>query len=129
MVIDSSALAAILFREAEYQDFNAIISSAPVRRLAAPNLVETALVVESRKGERGRIELDLLIYEAGIEITAFDAAQADFARIAWRSFGKGRHPAALNMGDCYAYALARVMNEPLLFKGNDFSQTDIAAAA
>lgn len=128
MVIDSSALVAILFQEPEHHAFTEAIDAASIRRLSAPNLVETALVIEGRKGERGRIELDLLIYEAGIEITAFDAAQADFARIAWRSFGKGRHSAALNMGDCYAYALARVMNEPLLFKGNDFSQTDITPA-
>ena len=82
-------------------------------------------MIESRKGETGGRELDLLIYRADIEIIPLDPDQAEIARIAWRRFGKGRHPAALNYGDCFAYALARSRRLPLLYQGDDFSQTDI----
>jgi ribonuclease VapC len=82
-------------------------------------------VIESRKGEAGGRELDLLLYRAAIEIVAVDQDQAEIARIAWRRFGKGRHPAGLNYGDCFAYALARTRQLPLLFQGDDFSRTDI----
>jgi len=83
------------------------------------------MVIESRKGEIGGRELDLLLYRAGIEIVPVDQDQAEIARIAWRRFGKGRHPAALNYGDCFAYALAKARQVSLLFTGSDFSQTDI----
>ncbi len=83
-------------------------------------------MIESRKGEIGGRELDLLLYRAAIEIVAVDHDQAEIARTAWRRFGKGRHPAALNYGDCFAYALAKSRGLPLLFDGNDFAQTDIA---
>jgi ribonuclease VapC len=85
-------------------------------------------VIESRKGEPGGRELDLLLYRARIDIVPLDQDQAEIARIAWRRFGKGRHPAALNYGDCFAYALAKSRRLPLLYIGDDFSQTDIETA-
>ena len=84
------------------------------------------MVIESRKGDVGGHELDLLLYRARIEVVAVDQDQAEIARLAWRRFGKGRHPAALNYGDCFAYALAKSRRAPLLFTGNDFERTDIA---
>ena len=83
------------------------------------------MVIETRKGEAAGRELDLFIYRAGIEIVAIDHEQAEVARIAWRKYGKGRHPAGLNYGDCFSYALAKVSGSPLLFKGDDFNHTDI----
>ncbi len=97
--------------------------------LSAANLLEAAMVIESRKGETGGRELDLLLYRAGIEVVAIDQDQAEIARLAWRRFGKGRHPAGLNYGDCFAYALARSRRAALLFTGNDFTETDIERVA
>lgn len=87
-------------------------------------MLEASILIESRKGEAGGRELDLLIYRAGIEIMAVDQDQAEIARMAWRRFGKGRHPAGLNYGDCFAYALAKARRLPLLYLGGDFAQTD-----
>lgn len=126
MVIDTSAIAAILFNEPERARFNQQIGADDVRLISAATLVETAIVIEARKGKFGRSELDLFVYEAELDIVAFDAGQADLARLAWRTYGKGKHPAGLNLGDCFSYALSKATGEPLLFKGNDFSQTDIA---
>jgi ribonuclease VapC len=86
------------------------------------------MVIETRLGEPGGSELDLWLHKAGIEIVAVEAEHADQARRAWRRYGKGRHPASLNFGDCFSYALAALTGEPLLYTGNDFSQTDIRAA-
>jgi ribonuclease VapC len=86
------------------------------------------MVIETRLGEAGGSELDLWLHKAGVDIVAVDAEQADLARRAWRRFGKGRHPAGLNYGDCFSYALAATTQEPLLFKGHDFSRTDIRPA-
>jgi len=86
------------------------------------------MVIESRKGETGGHELDLLLYRARIEVVAVDPDQAEIARLAWRRFGKGRHPAGLNYGDCFAYALAKSRRAPLLFTGADFTQTDMERA-
>lgn len=127
MVIDSSAILAILLREPEAAAFAQAIELASVRLISAATLLEAAMVLESRKGAEGARALDLLVYRSGAEIVAFDAAQAEVARKAWRQFGKGRHPAALNFGDCFAYALAQVTGQPLLHKGNDFALTDLAA--
>ncbi len=126
MVIDTSAIAAILFDEPERASFNRMIEAAERRLISAPTLLESTLVVESRKGERGRAELELFIHEARLEVVAFDRNQADLAARAWRTYGKGRHPAGLNYGDCFAYALAKASRAPLLFKGSDFAQTDVA---
>jgi ribonuclease VapC len=93
--------------------------------LSAANLLEASMVIESRKGDAGGHELDLLLYRARIEVVAVDQDQAEIARLAWRRFGKGRHPAGLNYGDCFAYALAKSRRAPLLFTGTDFTQTDI----
>lgn len=128
MVIDSSAIVAIAFDEPEAADFEARIADDPIRLISAATLLEAAMVIETRLGEAGGIELDLWLYKAGVEIVALDADQADLARRAWRRFGKGRHSAGLNYGDCFSYALAAIRQEPLLFKGKDFSQTDIHVA-
>ena len=125
MVIDSSAIIAVLLDEANAADIARAIESNSQRLLSAANLLEASIVIENRKGEAGGRELDLLIYRAAIEIVAVDQEQAELARSAWRRFGKGRHPAGLNYGDCFAYALARTRQLPLLFQGDDFSRTDI----
>jgi len=126
MVIETSAIIAVLLNEANAGIARAIESCSP-RLLSAANLLEASIVIESRKGEAGGRELDLLIYRAAIEIVAVDQDQAEIARLAWRRFGKGRHPAGLNYGDCFAYALAKSRRLPLLFQGDDFSQTDITS--
>ncbi len=125
MVIDSSAIVAVLLSEKNAAQIAQAIEAASQRLLSAANLLEASIVIESRKGEAGGRELDLLLYRAAIEIVAVDQDQAETARIAWRRFGRGRHPAGLNYGDCFAYALAKSRGLPLLFQGDDFSQTDI----
>jgi ribonuclease VapC len=126
MVIDTSAIIAVLLDEANAAGIAQAIESGSPRLLSAANLVEASMVIESRKGEVGGRELDLLLYRAGIEVVAVDQDQAEVARLEWRQFGKGGHPAALNYGDCFAYALAKTRRLPLLFRGADFAQTDIA---
>ena len=128
MVIDTSALIAILFGEPEASSFARAVADESKKLISAFNALETGIVVEARKGEAGGRELDLLIHRAQIEIVAMNADQAEIARAAWRKYGKGNHPAGLNIGDCCAYALTKYSGEPLLFKGNDFSQTDVRAA-
>jgi ribonuclease VapC len=128
MVIDSSAIIAVLLNEANAAQIAQAIESGSQRLLSAASLLEASIVVESRKGEAGGRELDLLLYRAAVKIVAIDQDQAEAARIAWRCFGKGRHPAGLNYGDCFAYALARTRGLPLLFQGDDFSRTDIHIA-
>ena len=125
MVLDTSAILAVLLNEPDAEAFRRAIEADPIRLLSAANLVETAIVIEARVGEAGGRELDLLVHKAAIEIVAVDVAQADFARHAYRQFGKGRHLAGLNYGDCFAYALSQSSGEPLLFKGDDFSKTDV----
>ena len=128
MVIDTSALIAILFGEPEASSFSIAVADESRKLISAFNALETGIVLEARKGEAGGRELDLLLHRAQIEIVAMNADQAELARTAWRKYGKGKHPAGLNIGDCCAYALAKYSGEPLLFKGNDFAQTDIRAA-
>ena len=125
MVIDSSAIVAVLLNEENAARLAQAIEAGSQRLLSAANLLEASIVIESRKGEAGGRELDLLIYRAAIEIVAVDQDQAEIARIAWRRFGKGRHPAGLNFGDCFAYALAKSRGLPLLFQGDELSLTDI----
>ena len=125
MVLDTSALVALLLDEPEAEDFRAAVEEDTARLVSAATLLETALVIEARKGEPGGRELDALIHKAEIVVVAVDAEHVSEARRAYRRFGKGRHAAGLNFGDIFAYALARTSGEPLLFKGDDFAKTDI----
>ena len=128
MIVDTSALLAILFAEPDAKRYEDAIAAAWPRRMSAVALVEAAMVVESRGGPSAGNQLDLLVEKAEIELVPVTAETAEAARRAWRRFGKGNHSAALNFGDCFAYALAEDTGEPLLYKGNDFAQTDISAA-
>lgn len=128
MVIDTSALLAVLQNEPERHTFNQAIESADTRSLSAASFVELSMIIESRYGPEGIRDLDLFLSRARIDLVPLDTDQAYLARQAFRQYGKGRHPAALNFGDCFAYALAKNLAEPLLFKGNDFSQTDLTTA-
>ena len=125
MVVDTSAIAAILFAEGEAERFSEAIMDDPLRLISAGTALECSLVIESALGEAGGRELDLLLLRAGIEIIPFNAEQLTVARHAFRSFGKGQHPAGLNYGDCFSYALSMTSGEPLLFKGEDFAKTDV----
>ncbi len=125
MVIDTSALVAILLREQEADDLIASLVQDPRRLISSFSYLECAVVLEARKGPAGVRELGLLMHEARIEQVALDADQAAVAINAYRRYGKGRHPAKLNIGDCCSYALASISAEPLLFKGDDFTKTDL----
>jgi ribonuclease VapC len=127
MVIDSSAIVAILLKEPESARFAETVADSEINLLSAASLVEASMVIESRRGYEGARDLDLFIYRAGIEIVPVDKEQAELARVAWRKYGKGRHRAGLNYGDCFSYALAKATGNALLFKGNDFALTDIEA--
>ncbi len=129
MVLDTSAIVAILSNEPEREHFIRLIETAPIRRLSAANRVEATLVIEGRKRDAGRADLDLFLLEAEVEVVPVTLEQAELACQAFRRYGRGRHPAGLNFGDVFAYALARTTGEPLLFKGDDFPKTDIASAA
>ena len=126
MVIDTSAVVAILFGEPEAEIFAEAIERAAVRIMSAASVLEAAIVVESELGDPGARELDLLLYKAGITVVPFSPEHLAAARYAFRTFGKGRHAAALNFGDCFSYALSKSTGEPLLFKGTDFPRTDVA---
>ena len=125
MIIDTSVLIAILFGEPEAEAFARALADDPKKLISSFNALETAIVVEAKKGEVGGRELDLLLHRAGIEVVALNADQVELARSTWRNYGKGNHPAGLNIGDCCSYALAKYTGEPLLFKGDDFGQTGI----
>jgi ribonuclease VapC len=125
MVIDTSALLAILQNEPERRAFNEAIEAAETRFLSAASFVESSMIVESRYGADGIRDLDLFIAKAQLELVAVDVEQAHLARQAFRNFGKGRHPAGLNFGDCFSYALARSLAEAVLYKGADFGGCDI----
>ncbi len=125
MVIDTSALAAILFREPERQKFLEAIVSDARRLVSAATMLETGMVVEGRQGEAAGREFDLFAVRAGLQIAPFDAEQLEIARSAWRKYGKGRHRAGLNFGDCFSYALAKSTGERLLAKGTEFASTDV----
>jgi ribonuclease VapC len=127
MVIDTSALLAILLGEPEAEDFSKSIARDSKRLVSALSALEAAIMIHARKGPAGIRELDLLFHSAGATIVSFDADQALLARSAYEKYGKGHHPAALNLGDCCSYALSCSSGEPLLFKGNDFSRTDVVA--
>ena len=128
MVIDTSALIAILLNESERDIFVDALSADPVKLMSAVNVLETAIVIEARKREAGGREFDLLLHRAGIDVVPFTQDQLEEARSVWRKYGKGNHPAGLNFCDCCAYALSATSGEPLLFKGSDFPRTDALPA-
>jgi len=129
MVIDTSAVLAIFLGEPERKQFLDAILEAARRQISAATVLETGIVLESKRGESAGREFDLFVVRANLEVVAVDAEQIEIARSAWRSFGKGRHPAGLNFGDCFTYALARSSGEPVLAKGRDFALTDIELCA
>jgi ribonuclease VapC len=129
IVIDTSALIAILAEEAEASVFQDHIFDAIDARISAVSYYETLLVVERRVDQAAVAELEIMLREGRIVVVAFDDEQARLAHVAYQRFGKGNHAAKLNFADCAAYALARHLDAPLLFKGDDFAQTDITAAA
>ncbi len=128
MIIDTSALVAILDQEPEAERIARILAATPERRLSAANLVEVGIVMQARRGDDGARDVDLLLAKLRVEIVPFTARQAEIARKAFRRYGRGRHDAKLNFGDCFAYALAKDAAAPLLFKGDDFEQTDVLVA-
>lgn len=127
MVIDSSALIAYLNDEPAAERLAAVLIAADSLSLSAASLVEAGIVAGSQRGEAGERQLDLLLDRLRVDIIPVTADHAAIAREAYRRFGKGRHPAGLNFGDCFSYALARALGEPLLFVGDDFSRTDVDA--
>ncbi|GAB4589470.1 type II toxin-antitoxin system VapC family toxin [Nocardia sp. IFM 10818] len=127
MVIDTSAVVAMLNNEPGAERYEAAIESDPVRLMSTATYLEASIVIEARFGEPGGRELDLWLHRAGVELIAVHPEHAHRARLAYREYGKGRHPAGLNYGDCFSYALSKVSGEPLLFKGDDFPRTDITA--
>ncbi len=129
MILDTSALIAVLYDEPERERFVQLIHYAEICRVSVLSFVELSMVVESQLNPEAARQVDMLFRRAGIVIEPVTVEHGYLARQAFLDFGKGRHKAGLNFGDCFAYALARATGEPLLFKGNDFSRTDVGAAA
>lgn len=128
MIVDTSALVAVILGEPDAEAQLARMASAETLALSAATLTEALIVVEARQGREAATDLVALLAELEAEIASLDEDQAELAASAWRRFGKGRHPAALNLGDAFSYALAAARGEPLLFKGRDFSATDVRQA-
>ena len=128
MIVDSSALLAILFNESDAETYARALTEADACRISAANFVEVAIVVEAQTKASGSRQFDAFFRRAGIVIEPVTEEQAHIARQAYTDFGKGRHRAGLNFGDCFAYALAKTTGETLLFKGEDFKKTDISSA-
>jgi ribonuclease VapC len=128
MILDTSAVIAVLQNEESAERLVAALENEPVRRISAANLVEAGIILQARFGDHGERELDLFVQRAHVEIIPVTEEHAEYARSAYRRFGRGRHAAGLNFGDCFAYALARALDEPLLFVGDDFKQTDVRPA-
>jgi ribonuclease VapC len=126
MIIDTSALVAVLQAEPERDQMLDAITQASRLLISSVSVLETAMVIQSRFGSEACLDLELFLFEARLEIVPFDSRQSATALRAWRNYGKGRHPAQLNLGDCCVYGLAKAFGEPILCKGNDFAQTDIA---
>jgi ribonuclease VapC len=124
MVVDTSALLAILKMAPDADFFATAIEHDPIRLVSTITALEASIVIGSRRGPVGVRDLDLLLYRIGAELVAFNQPQFETARTAYARFGKGNHPAALNFGDCCSYALAAISGQPLLAKGNDFTRTD-----
>ena len=129
MIIDSSAVLAVLYREPDAEHYETAIAAAPERRMSVANVLEVSIVLEGRGGTAAGHLLDSFLKDAEIEVMPVTVEHMEAARRAWRRFGKGNHPAALNFGDCFAYALADTTGEPLLFKGEDFARTDVEPAS
>lgn len=125
MILDSSALLALVFREPGYERLVSAVSSAEWLGIGAPTWAETGIVLSARIADEARPTLALLLEQLDLRILPFDAGHARAAREAFLRYGRGRHPAALNFGDCLAYAVAKVSNLPLLFVGDDFARTDL----
>lgn len=125
MIIDTSAILAILSNEPERTLFIEVIAKASFRQMSTAGFVEASIVLEARHGYEGIRDFDFFLAKAEIELVPVDLEQAQIARRAFKIYGKGRHPAGLNFGDCFPYALAKSKNDFLLFKGNDFSKTDV----
>lgn len=128
MVVDTSAVLAILLGEDDAEEYASAIEAAEARRMSAANYLEAAIVIDNRGDAIARCEFDTFFRRAGIVIEAVTFEHAEIARQAYRDFGKGRHAAGLNFGDCLSYALAKALDEPLLFKGEDFARTDVQRA-
>jgi len=129
VIVDASAMVAILLEEPEGHLFDVAILRSAICRMSSAAFLEASMILQSRRGADGVRDLDLQIARFRIEIVAFTEAQAWLAREAFKRYGKGRHPAKLNFGDCMSYALAKETGEELLFKGTDFALTDIAVAS
>jgi ribonuclease VapC len=125
VVIDASAIVAVFLREPEREFYLDLIFSSKQRLMSAVTFVETGIVLEGRRGAVAMFELERFLEQSRIEVVAVDADLAAAALAAWRKYGKGRHPAKLNLGDCFSYALSRLSGEPLLAKGEDFTRTDL----
>ena len=128
MVIETSALVAIVFEEPEGPYFEDLISQAGIKIVSAASVLEASIVVERRRGQRARDGLDRALAQSQAQIVPVTVEQIEIARDAYRKYGRGRHKAGLNFGDCFSYALAKVSGEPLLYKGNDFALTDLATS-
>ncbi len=128
MILDTSAVVAILYREPEAVAFAQLVHDADVCRISVANWVELSMVIEHQLGPAGMRQAEAFFRRAGVVIEPVTLDHGELARQAFLDFGKGRHPAGLNFGDCFAYALAKALGEPLLFKGDDFRRTDIRAA-
>ncbi|KNY08725.1 ribonuclease [Shinella sp. SUS2] len=128
MVIDTSAIVAILRNELKAETLRRAIVADTVRLVPATCVFEARMVLVSRRGEHALAEIDLWLTKIAADVIAVDADLVDVATQAWLTYGKGRHPAGLNFADCFSYALAKRSDEPLLFIGDDFSKTDIQAA-
>ncbi len=129
MVVDTSVVVAIFLLEPEAEPFAHAILEAPRAIISAANLLEAGIILDSRIGHRDSTELDEFVVNVGLEVEPVTVDQVRIARQAYRTYGKGNHPAALNFGDCFAYALAKTTGLPLLYKGDDFAQTDISGPA
>lgn len=128
MILDTSAVIAVLQSEELAPRLVTALERAAVRRISAANLVEAGIILQARYGDHGERELDLFVQRAHVEIVPVTEEHAEYARSAYRRFGRRRHAAGLNFGDCFAYALSRALDEPLLFIGEDFARTDVRVA-
>lgn len=128
MTLDTSAVLTVLLEEPGWEHYWELVAQADRKVMSSVSVLEATMVLEGRRGAGAGMDLDLFLHRAGVEVVAFDVDQLALARAAFRRWGKGRHPAGLNFGDCAAYALAQWTGEPLLFKGTDFAATDVARA-